>query len=108
VFLLAIKQTKDPTARVEFDSGEWTVEFQDPFTPRQEEELRWYFEEHLEFPMLENPRAGQAAASIRTYGNSLFTQLFTDQNLFAAFKRRHSDQDRIEISASPEFHRLHW
>jgi hypothetical protein len=106
--LLAIKQTNDLSARVELDGGEWTVAFQNPFTPQQEEELRWYFEKHLEFPMLETPRAGHAAASIRTYGNSLFTQLFANPELFAAFKKHHSDQIRIEVSGSPEFHRLHW
>lgn len=106
--LLAIKQTNGLSARVELDGGEWTVEFQNPFTPQQEEELRWYFEKRLEFPMLETPRAVHAAASIRTYGNSLFTQLFANPELFAALRKHHSDQIRIQISGSPEFHRLHW
>lgn len=86
--LLSIKQTKDLKATVELDGGEWTVEFQDPFTQKEEEELRWYFEGRLEFPMLEIPRAERAAHSIRTYGNRLFGQLFSDGELFAAFKRR--------------------
>ncbi|HUK15045.1 MAG TPA: hypothetical protein VLW65_01465, partial [Bryobacteraceae bacterium] len=106
--LLAIKQAHDLTAEVEFEGGEWTVEFQNPFTPEKEEELRWYFEKHLEFPMLEGPRAEQAAASIRQYGNSLFTQLFANGELLAAFRNYRSDDVRIVISGQPEFHRLHW
>ena len=107
--LLAIKQTTGLTAKVEFDGGDWTVEFQDPFTLAEEEELRWCFETHLEFPMLETNRAEQAAASIQRYGNTLFRQLFfSHPDLYAAFKRQHSDQIRIEISGSPDFHRLHW
>src|SRR5437016_4323385 len=108
MILLTIKQTTNLNAQVELDGGEWPVEFQNPFTPQQEEELRWYFEDHLEFPMLEGPRAEHAAASIRTYGNSLFTQLFSDHELFAAFKKHRSDEIRINIAGSPEFHRLHW
>ena len=65
--LLAIKQTTGLTATVEFDGGEWTVEFLDPFTPAEEDELRWCFEKHLEFPMLETNRAEQAAAEPRTW-----------------------------------------
>ena len=106
--LLRIKQAKGLTATVEFGGGEWTVEFHDPFTAEQEEELRWYFEEHLEYPMLEGPRAEQAAASIRDYGNSLYNQLFSDAELLAAFRNHRSDDVRIDISGSPEFHRLHW
>lgn len=85
--LLAIKQTKDLTARVEFDGGEWPVQFQDPFTPEREEDLRWYFENHLEFPMLDTERASKAAASVEEYGNSLFNQLFSNRELFADVRK---------------------
>jgi tetratricopeptide (TPR) repeat protein len=105
---LEIKQIKDLRAQVEFDGGEWTAEFKNPFTPQQEEELRWYFEQHLEFPMLESQRAEQAAASIKEYGHTLFNQLFSDAELLAAFRKHHSDEVRIDISGDPEFHRLHW
>ena len=67
-----------------------------------------YFEKHLEFPMLETARAEQAAASIQDYGTRLFQPLHANADLYAAFKQHPADRIRIEISGSPEFHRLHW
>lgn len=37
--VLSIRQEKDLTAKVEFEGGEWMVEFHNPFTAAQEEEL---------------------------------------------------------------------
>jgi len=106
---LEIRQTTGLTAVISFDGGTWDVEFQDPFTPDREAELRWYFERHIEFPMLETQRAQAAAASLEEYGNSLFRQLFADHDLHTAFMEQHqSGEVRIVVTGDPEFHRLHW
>ncbi len=104
---LLIQQTKGFKANVSFDGRDHQAQFKDPFTPEQEENLRWYFENHLEFPMLDTVRAAEAAASVETYGNHLYNQLFADKDLYAAVNN-HQDDLRIEISGSPDFHRLHW
>ncbi len=49
--LLTIKQTTGLAAKVELDGGEWEVQFEDPFTPEQEEDLRWYFERLIPVPI---------------------------------------------------------
>lgn len=106
---LEIRQMTGLNSRIYFDGGEWELEFHDPCTPERERDLRWYFEEHLEFPMLDSHRANAAAASVREYGNSLFQQLFAHHDLHAAFLRQHQSGDvRIVVTGSPEFHRLHW
>lgn len=106
---LEIRQITGLNARVSFDGGDWDVAFSDPFTPEREQELRWYFEKHLEFPMLETHRAGAAAASVEEYGNRLFQQLFTDHDLHAAFAKQHeAGEVRIIVIGSPDFHRIHW
>ncbi|MBV8729893.1 MAG: hypothetical protein JO336_08800 [Acidobacteriia bacterium] len=106
--VLSIKQVEGCEAKVEFEGGEWEVEVHNPFTPEQEEELRWYFENHLEWPMLETVRAERAANSIRDYGAELFEQLFKEPELLAAFRKYRTDQIRVELSGAPEFHGIHW
>ena len=50
----------------------------DPFTnPRDEQRLEWYYEQWLAFPFTRQEEARQAAASVTTYGERLFQQLFT-------------------------------
>jgi len=54
-------------AIVSFNNGpEYSINISDPFKDKQEQELEWYFEEHLEFPFTKNVRARNAAASITT------------------------------------------
>lgn len=106
---LEIRQTSGLSAKVSFDGSEWEVVFTDPFTPKREKELRWYFEKHLEFPMLEKTRAEDAAASVKEYGTALFQQLFGDHELHTAFQTKQNDGEvRIVVTGDPEFHRLHW
>src|SRR5579863_10161367 len=65
------------SAAVSFDHGpEYSITVRDPFTKEQEQELEWYFEEHLRFPFTKKVRANDAAKSITTYGETLFQQVF--------------------------------
>ena len=50
-----------------------------PSSDEEEQELEWYFEEHLAFPFTKKVRAQNAAKSITTYGEKLFRQVF-EQN----------------------------
>src|SRR5262249_30476925 len=102
------------TAFVIFDGGvRYPCQIRDPFAgeTQQEEELEWYFETYLTFPFTPQVRAHNAAASIRAYGISLFTQIFADPRALLQYRQAiepglHAIQ--IEIDGTSFFHRLHW
>ncbi len=101
------------SAVVSFNSGtEYPIAVRDPFTPEQEQELEWYFEEHLRFPFTKKVRASEAAKSITTYGEALFRQVFQGNpgiNFpYMSAVQSGLDKTRIEIAGSPKFHALHW
>src|SRR5579863_2229380 len=101
------------SAAVSFDHGqEYPVAVRDPFTKEQEQELEWYFEEHLRFPFTKKVRASDAAKSITTYGETLFQQVFRDNSKinfpYMTAVQKGLDKVQIEIAGSPKFHALHW
>ena len=69
------------SAVVSFDHGEeYPITIKDPFsTTDEEQQLEWYFEEHLRFPFTRKVQAKAAADSIITYGETLFEQVFADR-----------------------------
>ncbi|MBE9198755.1 MULTISPECIES: tetratricopeptide repeat protein [unclassified Nodularia (in: cyanobacteria)] len=97
---------------LKFDGGEYPVTITDPFTPKEEKLLEWYFEEWVTFPFSDTVIAERAAASVKIYGESLFKQLFqADFNAYSLYRqlRGNLSQVQIEIVAkTPEFHALHW
>ncbi|MCG6137550.1 MAG: tetratricopeptide repeat protein [Nostoc sp. LLA-1] len=99
-------------ANLQFDGGEYPVTITDPFTPKEEKELEWYFEEWVRFPFSDTVIAERAAASVKIYGESLFKQVFqADFNAYSLYRelRGNLSQVQIEIVAkTPEFHALHW
>jgi tetratricopeptide (TPR) repeat protein len=99
-------------AIVSFDHGpEYPITISDPFTEQEEQELEWYFEDHLTFPFTNKVRAQHAAASITTYGEQLFKQVFGDAEIYAEYKailKSGLSNLHIEIAGSPQFHALHW
>ena len=101
-----------PNAIVSFNNGpEYSITITNPFEEPQEQELEWYFEEHLEFPFTKKVRAQNAAASIKTYGEELFKQVFGDPDIYAEYRallKAGLHDLQIEIAGSPKFHALHW
>jgi len=99
-------------AIVSFDNGpEYSITITNPFEEQQEQELEWYFEEHLEFPFTNKVRAQKAAASITTYGEALFKQVFGDPDIYTVYRdilKAGLNDLQIEIAGSPKFHALHW
>ncbi|MDB9346645.1 CHAT domain-containing tetratricopeptide repeat protein [Nodularia spumigena] len=99
-------------ATLKFDGGEYPVTITDPFTPQEEKQLEWYFEEWVTFPFSDTVIAERAAASVKIYGESLFKQVFqADFNAYSLYRqlRGNLSQVQIEIVAkTPEFHALHW
>ena len=99
-------------ATVSFDDGgDYAITIQDPFSEKEEKQLQWYFEEHLDYPFLNQVEAQKIANSITTYGETLFKHVFNDSEIYAAYKSAqrsgfHSLQ--FEIVGSPGFHALHW
>ncbi|HEY6406709.1 MAG TPA: CHAT domain-containing protein, partial [Ktedonobacteraceae bacterium] len=93
------------------DGGDYAITIHDPFSKEQEEQLEWYFEEHLDFPFLQQVKAQTAAASIDSYGETLFKQLFADPEAYATYKdalKAGPHTLHFEIVGSPGFHALHW
>ncbi|MGZ3646522.1 MAG: CHAT domain-containing protein [Ktedonobacteraceae bacterium] len=100
-----------PNAIISFNNGpENPITITNPFEEPQEQELEWYFEEHLEFPFTKKVRAQNAAASIKTYGEELFKQVFGDPDIYAEYRdllKSGLHDLHIEIAGSPKFHALH-
>ena len=97
-------------AVVSFDGqGEYPVTVANPFSEKQEEELEWYFEDHLRFPFVEGVRAREAAAGVQAYGEALFAQVFGVLKRYAVALDQGGPADlRFAIAGSPAFHQLHW
>src|SRR5712691_6661843 len=99
-------------ATLSFQNGpKYAVSISNPFSQEQEENLEWYFEEHLRFPFTEKVRARKAAESIPSYGETLFNQVFADRQAFRAYGKcieAGLPTVQIEIAGSPAFHSLHW
>ncbi len=100
-------------AIVNFNNGpEYPITISDPFSEEEEKLLEWYFEEHLQFPFLEQVKAQQVAASIITYGEKLFQQIVGDQpKAYLAYmnaRQQGVNTLQLEIAGSPKFHSLHW
>nr|WP_242049249.1 CHAT domain-containing protein [Aulosira sp. FACHB-615] len=99
-------------AILSFDGrGEYPVKITDPFSSKVEKQLEWYFEEWLIFPLLDTVKAEAAAASIKTYGEELFEQVFANRKAYSEYDllRRNLSQLQIEIvGKTPEFQALHW
>ena len=93
------------------DGGEFVVGLALPFTPEEEQELEWYFEQRLREPFTGQVRAASAAQSVRRYGERLFSQLFADNEAHAQYRavcQAGLGTLRFEIVGSPDFHALHW
>src|SRR6266700_1848879 len=74
-------------ATISFDDGPpYPITISDPFTEKEENELEWYFEQHLSFPFTDTMRAREAGNSITAYGERLFEQVFGDRRVYAAYK----------------------
>ena len=64
-------------ATVNIDDGRaYPIRIYDPFSEEENQLLEWYFEGYPRFPFVRQTDARKAAASIPTYGEALFTQVF--------------------------------
>ncbi|MFN7761443.1 MAG: tetratricopeptide repeat protein [Pseudanabaena sp.] len=99
-------------ATLSIEGRNYTIAINTPLISASDEaKWEWYFEQWLQYPMLDTTRAEQVAASIRDYGESLFDQVFGDRRAFADYSRLRDDLGtlRFEIEGSnPEFQALHW
>jgi tetratricopeptide (TPR) repeat protein len=97
--------------RVEFGGdAEYDVDVTDPADEAAEQELAWYFEEHLHYPFLDKDREHDAVQRIGAYGDALFGQVFGGRasHSYLKLRERSFDGCRLEISGSAALHRLHW
>ena len=101
-----------PNAILSFDYGaEYPITIYDPFSEEKEQHLEWYFEQWLRFPFLNQVKAQAAAQSILTYGEKLFSQVFSDSEAYVTYRNAVQaglSTVQIEIAGPPTFHRWHW
>ena len=99
-------------ATLVIDGNNYSITVQDPFKPKEEQKLEWYFEEWLRYPILEQVKADRAAASVKKYGEELFKQVFqADINAYSKYNQLRSNLNQLQIeieSITPEFHAIHW
>ncbi len=105
-------EQSSPNATLSFEHGEeYPITISDPFSEVEEQQLAWYFEDHLRFPFTRKVQAKAAAGSIITYGEALFGQVFADREAYAIYKdhlQAGLNNVQLEIAGSPQFHTLHW
>ncbi|HHP7231647.1 MAG TPA: hypothetical protein ACFCUY_12415 [Xenococcaceae cyanobacterium] len=94
------------------EGNSYPITVNDPFNTKQEQELEWYFENWLIYPMLDNVKADRAKASVRKYGEELFRQVFqSDSAAYLKYKELSHDLSQLTIeivSINPEFQTIHW
>ncbi len=102
-----------PNASLSFDHGpEYSLTLSNPVPADEEQDLEWYFEEHLRHPFLKEEKARTIAGRIAGYGQALFRQLFANQEAYTEYKHHLRsggvDSLRFEIIGSPAFNAWHW
>ncbi|MDJ0682447.1 MAG: tetratricopeptide repeat protein [Xenococcaceae cyanobacterium MO_167.B52] len=90
----------------------YPISITNPFEEYDEQLLSWYFEDWLNQPHLNQVRAEEAKASVKTYGQKLFKQVFqADINAYSQYQQCRGDLSQIQIqieSKTPDFQSLHW
>jgi tetratricopeptide (TPR) repeat protein len=87
------------------------VRVRNPFTPKEEEELNWLFNEHLRSPFTDEVRAERIRQEMTRYGESLFTQVFSedvDYQQYLQAVEEGIESLAFEVVGPASFHRLHW
>lgn len=108
---LAQRDNGDFRIRVSFDDeAEYQVTVTDPADEAVENNIAWYFENHLRYPFLDKDKEQRAVGQIAEYGQSLFRQVFGGEasHDYRNLKAESFDGCRIEVSGSAALHRLHW
>ena len=82
-------------ATLKFEAGEYQITMTDPFTPREEKRLEWYFEEWLVYPMLDTVKAEKAVTSVKAYGEQLFKQVFQANKAYSEYDKLRSDLSQV-------------
>jgi tetratricopeptide (TPR) repeat protein len=96
-------------ATLSFSHGTvYQIDITPPFDDQQEQDLEWYFEEHLKFPFTNQVKFKQIGDSIKDYGENLFEQVFGQRRAYADYQAVLAEQPSIEIIGSAAFHSLHW
>ncbi|MEQ8996591.1 MAG: hypothetical protein RID53_08825 [Coleofasciculus sp. B1-GNL1-01] len=87
------------TATLSFDRRvNYPIAITDPFTPKQEQNLEWYFEEWLVFPQLGTVKAEQAKESVKGYGEQLFEQVFrTNIDAYSEYRQIRGNLSQLQI-----------
>jgi len=90
----------------------YPITITEPFSRQEEQQLEWYFEEWLVYPMLNTVKAEQAADSVENYGQKLFKQVFqTNFDAYSEYRQLRGKLKQVQIeieSQTPEFQALHW
>jgi tetratricopeptide (TPR) repeat protein len=106
---IEIQQKNGFEAIVAIAGAEFAITVSDPFAQSEEKRLEWYFEQWIQCPFTDGTIAERAAASVRSYGENLFEQVFSGR-AYGAYQRVNGQLSDLEIviSGDPEFQGLHW
>jgi hypothetical protein len=116
--VLTIKiREQGPTAAgfeavLQLPGGEYPITITDPFNTQAEQDLEWYFERWLVFPFLDTIKAREIAATIPSYGEQLFQQVFRQNfNAYSEYQQLRGNLSQLQIEIigkTPAFQALHW
>ncbi|MCX7098947.1 MAG: hypothetical protein NTV43_13675 [Methylococcales bacterium] len=96
-------------ASLRFSNGtDYPITITPPFDEQQEQNLAWYFEEHLKFPFTHQVKFQQIGDSIKHYGENLFEQVFGQRRAYADYQAVLAEEPSLEIIGTAAFHKLHW
>ena len=106
---IEIQQKNGFEAIVAIAGSEFPITVSDPFAGGEEKLLEWYFERWIQCPFTDGTIAERAAASVRSYGENLFEQVFAGR-AYGAYQKVNGQLSDLEIviSGDPEFQGLHW
>ena len=98
-------------ARLSIGEREYEILVDDRFFDIKEAELEWYFEQWLQFPMLNKVKAKEVAATIKGYGQQLFEQVFADRRAYVDYESLRGELGTLRfeiVGDNPDFQALHW
>jgi len=118
--IISREKLEQGTFRVEVifpSDNSFETQIRDPFLEpgeietNREQRLHWYFEDMLSSPYTDREKANRAHKSIAYYGESLFTNLFRQNEALTEWRNLVNGLDKIRIqvfSKDPGFQALHW
>lgn len=103
------------SVEVKFKDSCYDVQLRNSFSDAEESNLEWYFEQYLQFPVVDTFKAKNVVESLATYGKDLFCQIFPSDSGDSPRSQYRlmrdvllPSQTSIEIVGASQFQCIHW